>query len=132
MSNGKLEQITGLRQNLKQLRPGYVKKNTSLNRATTNAHTFDYKRHKAAYETQQPIIKEAAHEKAPGIRQNAFTSEYEQLSVVWNLYIIKLLVKYCLYFFLQGWVALVPVKVIVSAPKVELNLLERYIGKTIS
>ena len=50
-----------------------VRDGTSLDRAPTDAQTFDHKRHEAAYETPQPSIREAAQEKAPDTGRNALT-----------------------------------------------------------
>ena len=101
---------------------------TSLDRATTDAQTFDHKRHEAAYETPQPSIREAAQEKAPDTGRNALTPGYEEVKVIRYSSITESLVNECLCS-LGGWVALVPVEVIASAPEVELDLLEGEEGK---
>ena len=97
---------------------------TSLDRATTDAQTFDHKRHEAAYETPQPIIREAAQEKAPDTGRTRSHLGYESPITP----ITVSLMNECLCS-LGGWVALVPVEVIASAPEVELDLLEGEEGK---
>ena len=69
-------------QNLEQMRQDTVRDGTSLDRATTDAQTFDHKRHEAAYETPQPIIREAAQEKAPDTGRKRPHLGYEEDTVV--------------------------------------------------
>ena len=90
--------------------------------APTDAQTFVHKRHEAAYKTPRPSTREVAQEKAPDAGRSALTPGYDEVKVIRYSSITESLVNECLCS-LDGWVALVSVEEIASAPEVELNLL---------
>ena len=88
----------------------------------TDAQTMVRKRHEAAYETPRPSTREVAQKGAGRGQHTRSQLDYDEVEGIRYSSITESLVNECLCSS-DGWLALVPVEVIASAPEVELSLM---------